>query len=47
MTQWWISRSMAAAVVMGSLKIRSHWENTRLDVMMASYCVSDGTPFRP
>ena len=32
MTQWWISRSMAAAVVMGSLNIRSHWENTRFEV---------------
>jgi len=47
MTQWWMSRSMAAAVVMGSLKILSHWENTKFEVMMASYCVSDGTPFRP
>ena len=32
-TQWWMTRSMAAAVVMGSLNILSHWENTRFEVM--------------
>jgi len=31
-TQWWMTRSMAAAVVMGSLNIRSHCENTRFEV---------------
>jgi hypothetical protein len=34
MTAWWMSRSMAAAVVMGSLKIRSQSRKTRLLVMM-------------
>jgi len=29
-TAWWTRRSMAAAVVIGSLKIRSHSLNTRL-----------------
>src|SRR3954470_8565128 len=33
-TQWWTMRSMAAAVVIGSLKIRSHSLNTRLLVMI-------------
>ncbi len=33
MTEWWTTRSMAAIVVIGSLKIRSHSENTRLVVI--------------
>jgi hypothetical protein len=32
-TAWWTMRSMVAAVVMGSLNMRSHWENTRFEVM--------------
>ena len=31
--EWWTMRSMAQAVVIGSLKIRSHSENTRLLVI--------------
>ena len=30
MTLWWTRRSIAAAVVIGSLKIDSHFENGRL-----------------
>ena len=34
MMEWWTRRSMAAAVVMGSLKMRSHCEKTMLLVMI-------------
>src|SRR6185436_1030882 len=33
-TEWWTRRSIAAAVVIGSLKIRSHSLNTRLLVII-------------
>lgn len=33
-TAWCTTRSMAAAVVIGSLKILSHFENTRLEVII-------------
>ena len=32
-TEWWTTRSIAAAVVIGSWKIWSHLENTRLEVI--------------
>ena len=34
MTEWWTTRSIAAIVVMGSLKMRIQSEKTRLVVMM-------------
>jgi hypothetical protein len=34
MTLWWTRRSIAAAVVVGSLKISSHRENGRLLVII-------------
>jgi hypothetical protein len=34
MTAWWMRRSMAAAVVMGSLKMRIQSLKTRLLVML-------------
>jgi hypothetical protein len=33
MTLWWTTRSIAAAVVIGSLKMVSHFENGRLLVI--------------
>jgi hypothetical protein len=33
-TEWWTRRSIAAAVVIGSLKIRSHSLKTRLLVII-------------
>jgi regulator of sigma D len=33
MMEWCTSRSMAAAVVIGSLKIWSHWLKTRLELI--------------
>ena len=29
MTEWWTTRSVAAAVAMGFAKMCSHWEKTR------------------
>ena len=33
MTEWWTTMSIAAAVAMGLVKMCSHWEKTKLDVM--------------
>ena len=33
MTEWWTTRSMAAAVAIGLAKMCSHWEKTRLEAM--------------
>jgi hypothetical protein len=33
MTEWWTTRSMAAAVVMGLAKMRSYPEKTRFEVL--------------
>ena len=33
MTEWWTTRSMAAAVAIGLAKMRSHSEKTRFDAL--------------
>ena len=43
MTEWWTTRSIAAAVAMGLAKMRSHSEKTRFDVDAQRYLLgADG-----